>query len=344
MERETEVTDGDFGFEWGRSEGQYFLRNPDGDVKRVTRTVVEQLRESARDETGGLTDLVDEADERSDAAAAALRELVDEDFIRADAPVERIRSPDDVRLWPRTALFLVLLAVGVVAAYVELRSLPAVPSLLGSLSLAQFATATALTFALVVVHEYGHYRASKPYFDARFGAGTVNAVVPVAKTITTDAWLLPRNIRRWINLAGPFVELVVLVPVVAVHHALFPDSLILSLLVVFAMSHVAFSLNPLYHGDGYWLLADTIDVFNLRSRGLEDLSNLRPTWFAAYALASYGFAVVAMSYSTYFTYVHFGPIGVVPVATFLAGAYLASWFDLRERATAAFSALATGLR
>lgn len=333
MERETDVADADFGFEWGCAEDQYFLRNPDGDVKRVTATVVERLRKHAREDGTGLDDLLAEADEESPEAAAVLRGLIEDDFIRDDAAVERIRSPDDVTLWPRTVAFLVVLALGSVAAYVELRSLPPIPALVDSVSLPELLAATVLTSGLVIVHEYGHYRASAPYFDARFSAGTVNAVVPVAKTITTDAWLLPRNVRRWINLAGPFLELAVLVPVVVVHHAVLPHSRVLSLLILFAMSHVVFSLNPLYHGDGYWLLADTVDAFNLRTRGLDDLTDLRPTWFAAYAFASYAFAVVAMSYSTYFTYLHFGPLGVVPVVGFVAGAYLSRWLDVRARAT-----------
>jgi hypothetical protein len=143
--------------------------------------------------------------------------------------------------------------------------------------------------------------------------------------VTNGAWLLPTNLRRWISLAGPLVELAACLPVVAVRYAGISNSPILALVVVGVTSQIVFALNPLYHGDGYWLLVDTFGLDGLKSRGIEDFRGGRPTRAAAYAALSYGFALAATVGATAYAYGRFGVLGAIGSASLVGSAYLASW-------------------
>ncbi|WP_276302344.1 hypothetical protein [Halorussus lipolyticus] len=323
MRTEAEETDSSFGFSWGRVEGDHFLRNGDDEFKKVSSNVITGLREAA---TNGeqFSAVIDRIGEANPAAAETLRELSEEGYVRSGDGIERVRPPDDVRLWPRVALFVALLAVFVGASVHELTR-GALAGLSADLSVGEYAAALVALLGFTAVHEYGHYRASKPYFDADVTVGTINAVVPTVKTVTNGAWLLPTNLRRWISLAGPLVELAACLPLVVARYAGVSDSPVLALVVVGVTSQVVFALNPLYHGDGYWLLVDTFGLDGLKSRGVEDLRSGRATGAAGYAVLSYGFALVATVGATAYAYGRFGPAGALASASIVGSAYLASW-------------------
>lgn len=298
MRREVEIEDAEYGFTWHCVDGQYLLENDDGGFRRVNESVVDLLEKLARGEltiaglrqqVEGGSAVVEESGTTAEEVLSLVETYLDRGVLREDAPVTRVVAPDDVRLWPRVVGFLALFAVfgSVVAPILGSVS----PTFVSRISLFELAVVTVLSTALIGIHEYGHYAASDHYFDPSVRFDLVNGVVPAVVTDTTGSWMLPRNRRIWINLAGPSLELAVAVPIVALHYA-FPDAIVVQVLLLGVFGHVFFSLNPLMHGDGYWILCDFFGLRNVRSDGIDDLTHGRLSLRAVYVVLSYGFGVV----------------------------------------------------
>ena len=60
-----------------------------------------------------------------------------------------------------------------------------------------------------------------------------------------------------------------------------------------------FALNPFIHGDGYFLLVDTFDLLNFRSRGFSDVRSKKITIPATYIIVSYAFGGLLTIISLY---------------------------------------------
>ena len=302
MDRNVVVEDAEYGFSWCHVEGRYFLETPDGGFREVNEAVVRLLEKVARGEiplsalrtqAEGGEEVIDESHTSAEEALSLVEGYVEEGVLREDAPVVEILPPDDVTLWPFVAGFLAVLSVFglAVASVVSNVSVAAVREL----SVGHLAVTMALSAAYLAVHEYGHYAVSDRHFDPSVRFDFVNGVVPAVVTDTTGSWMLPRNWRILINLAGPLVELVAGLPLVALYY-LFPQSLLAQILVVSVFAHVVVSLNPLIHGDGFWILCDYFGLMNVRRKGIEDLTDLRPSWSAAYVVVSYGFGALVAVY------------------------------------------------
>ncbi|WP_276301542.1 hypothetical protein [Halorussus lipolyticus] len=299
MERITERDESPIGYTWGESDDTYFLRNPEGGFRGVSENALKLLEALADGEVV--------RDDLDGEALALVERLEDKGYLRKDAPVVRIVEPDDIRLWPRFLAFVVLLGIGVFATVREIAVLGRLDELLTPVRLSLFA---GLTVVSLIIHEGGHYLASRRFIDPSVDVGTVNGILPVLKTNTDGAWMLPRNRRRWISLAGPFVELVWLVVVLGVELVVGP-SLVLDALVVTTVGRVLLSLNPLIHGDGYWLMVDTFGWVNLRTRGIRDLYERRTSAAAGYVVLSYSLPVVVLLASLSSAVARFGPVAAV---------------------------------
>lgn len=311
MKTETQRPDPEVGYTWGQSGDSYFVRNPDGDFRRVSENAM-QLLEALADGEIATDDL--------DGGAATLAEqLEDEGYFGPDRPVERIVTPSDVPLWPRSVLFFLLLGVVAYAAIPEFVALAALPSVL---SPSVIVTVGGLLVTGIAIHESGHHLAAREYLDPSFRFQRVNGVIPTVATNTSGAWMLPKNRRRWISLAGPFAELLWVLAIVVVRHAFFPANTALGLYLVTAVTGFAFTLNPLIHGDGYWLLVDTFDVVNLRKRGLSDLRNSEFTRAATYAAVSYLYGIATFVASVVGAVYAFGSKGVVLLSVLLGVTFL----------------------
>ncbi|WP_115863343.1 zinc metalloprotease [Halorussus litoreus] len=300
MNVESQRRDAQVGYTWGQAEGTYFLRNSDGDLQGVSENAIRLLEDMAdgdvtrEDLDGGALNLLDG--------------LVDDGFVRLDGSrVGRVVRPEDVRLWPRVLAFLALF--GAILAF-HADQAPTVEELRSLLTPIRVTILVGLTIASIVVHEAGHYLESRRHFDPTIRLGWINAVIPVVVTETNGAWTLPKNRRRWISLAGPFTELAWVGMLVGVYHALFPESLALNVFIFSSLLSIAFSINPLVHGDGYWLLVDTFDLVNLRKRGIRHLRNLQPSLAAAYAVVSYTFTVIMFFVSVGVMYFLYGLVGI----------------------------------
>jgi hypothetical protein len=336
LETEVEETDTRFGFTWVCVDGKYRIRSPDDQFKEVPKVVVDTLRQQASETP--IRELIDETSEQDAEAADVLREMYEGDFIREGAPVERVVSPDDIRLWHRVLAVAILLGVNGVLWVTTLSRLAppfldrpfgylldAVPLLIPLIPLS------------VVVHELGHYyTARKQGLDPSFGASVINGVVPAVVTKTHGGWSLPRNRRMWNTLAGPAYGLVWTLVVFGVYYALFPHpGVAVAGILCFNLQFMA--LNPLFHGDGYLLLTDFLDEQNVRTRGIRHLKQRRPTWLAAYAAASYGFVVVGLLVDLVLGYLVGKWAGSAVVLAASGAIYADSRYDVLDRLRATVS-------
>ncbi|MFO0879172.1 MAG: hypothetical protein U0840_17650 [Gemmataceae bacterium] len=146
-----------------------------------------------------------------------------------------------------------------------------------------FKTAIYLWLALGVVkviHEFGHGLSCK-----RFG-GEVHEMgfllmcfSPALYCNVSDAWILPNKWHRIIiSAAGIYVELVIAAIATFVWWNTptdpFINNLSLSLMIVCSVSTVVFNANPLMRYDGYYVLADWLEIPNLREKSNRFLKNL----------------------------------------------------------------------
>lgn len=268
-----------WGFTYGRTDdGGFWLRSHDGRFKRVHPDLLAVLLElghqSARTPDDGEM-------------ARAIASLKRDGFVRRGQQPTKHERPPDIRLGLRLVLFVALFGMLAGLAWKSLAVAVQVRDPWAHLWVLPF-------FALLaVLHELGHYLAARPYFRPRIGFGLLNGLFPAIVTHTNDAWTCPRNIRIWINLAGPMVDLVAGCAVGVLHLAFWQDDPVLASCIVVQWLRVVFVLNPLIEGDGYWCLCDGLGITNLRTRGLADLKALRLSRASGYTLAS--FACLAAS-------------------------------------------------
>ncbi|PSP85406.1 hypothetical protein BRC83_02935 [Halobacteriales archaeon QS_1_68_17] len=271
-----DISDGEFGFTWGQVDGLLWIRNGEGEYKRLDPAFMETLQAVA----SGGTDLEDV----EEGARRTIETLHEEGYLEPGAQIERLETPEDIRLWPRLLGFGV--SFGALAAYLytHWEAATTVPTDPLSIILLLF-----LLFGIgrvsTTLHEWGHYYACTPYFEPEIGSERLNGALPAAVTYTTEAWRCPRNIRLWISLAGPQVTVLIALAVAGVH-LLVPGVTVLATYVLFEFGRLLLNFNPLLEGDGYLLVSDALGIVNLRTRAFEDLRNRRPSLPAAYAVAS----------------------------------------------------------
>ncbi len=216
----------------------------------------------------------------------------------------------------------------------------------------QFKTVVYLWVALAVVkviHEFGHGLSCK-----RFG-GEVHEMgllflcfSPAMYCNVSDAWKLPSKWHRIIiSFAGIYVELVIAAIATFVWWNTpsqpFINNLSLSLMIVCSVSTVVFNANPLMRYDGYYVLADWLEIPNLREKSNRFLSNLaldhclgvevqpepymelwRKVLFVVYAIVSYIYKWVVTFGILWFMYNFLRPYKLEVISTLLALASLAS--------------------
>ncbi|MCS7016529.1 MAG: HlyD family efflux transporter periplasmic adaptor subunit [Gemmatales bacterium] len=131
-----------------------------------------------------------------------------------------------------------------------------------------------------VIHEFGHGLSCK-----RFG-GEVHemgflflCLSPCLYCNVTDAWLLPNKWHRIIiGAAGIYVEVMIAAICTFIWWWAEPNTLLsnlcLTIMVLCSISTVVFNGNPLMRFDGYYVLADWLEIPNLRERSNRYLTNL----------------------------------------------------------------------
>ncbi len=129
-------------------------------------------------------------------------------------------------------------------------------------------------FFIITIHELAHAAVATRYGCAthRLGIG-IFFIIPVFYADVSEIWRLTRRRRFAINVAGIAAQLGIGSALVAGALA-YPDSVTLKSLIWANLASILLNLIPFAKLDGYWLLADAIDVPNLQARAFAALRHL----------------------------------------------------------------------
>ncbi len=197
--------------------------------------------------------------------------------------------------------------------------------------------------AVKVIHEFGHGLSCKVFGGEVHEMGALLLCLsPALYCNVSDAWTLPNKWHRIIiSAAGIYVELVIASIATFVWWNSgtqpFINNLALSLMVVCSVSTVVFNANPLMRYDGYYVLADWLEIPNLRERSNRFLKNLtlqyclgvevapepymalwRRVLFVSYAIGSYIYRWVVTFAILWFLYSFLRPYKLEVISQMLA--------------------------
>ena len=188
------------------------------------------------------------------------------------------------------------------------------------------------------IHELGHGLMCKHYGGECHEIGFMLLVMtPAMYCNTSDSWLLPNKWHRMaIGAAGMYVETVIAAFATFVWWYTHPGWLYyLALNTVFlcSISTIIFNLNPLLRYDGYYILADYLEIPNLAQKSKTSMINwlrvaclgmqpiqhrslpTRRKWlFAMYSVASFGYRWFVMLAIFWFMIQIFEPYGLSVLA------------------------------
>jgi putative peptide zinc metalloprotease protein len=194
-----------------------------------------------------------------------------------------------------------------------------------------------------IIHEFGHGLSCKAFGGEVHEMGLLFLCFsPCMYCNVSDAWTLPDKWKRIIiSSAGIYVELIIASIATFVwwnspNHP-FINNMSLSLMVVCSVSTVVFNANPLMRYDGYYVLADWLEIPNLRDRCNRYLKNLvldkclgievqpeqymalwRRILFVVYAIVSYIYRWVVTYSILFFMYSFLKPYKLGVISGFLA--------------------------
>jgi putative peptide zinc metalloprotease protein len=131
-----------------------------------------------------------------------------------------------------------------------------------------------------VIHEFGHGLSCKAFRGECHEMGVLlMCLSPALYANVTDAWTVADKWKRIIiSFAGIYVELVIAAVATFVwwYTPAYPtaNNIALCLMVLCSVSTIVFNANPLMRFDGYYILADWLEVPNLREKANRFLNNL----------------------------------------------------------------------
>ena len=134
-----------------------------------------------------------------------------------------------------------------------------------------------------VMHEFGHGLACKHFGGECHEMGIMVLVLtPCLYCNVSDSWMLPNKWHRaCIGAAGIYVELVLASICTFLWWFSEPGllhNLCLNVMFVCSVSTVIFNANPLLRYDGYYILADLVEIPNLRQKATTILSRKLSEW------------------------------------------------------------------
>lgn len=125
-----------------------------------------------------------------------------------------------------------------------------------------------------VIHEFGHGLTAKHFGGEVHEMGILFLVLtPALYCDVTDSWLLPSKWKRiWISAAGIYVEcflasLATFVWWNTTEGLL--NSLMLATMFICSVNTILFNANPLLRYDGYYVMADWLEIPNLRMKSTQ---------------------------------------------------------------------------
>ena len=162
-----------------------------------------------------------------------------------------------------------------------------------------------------IIHEFGHGLTAKHYGGEVHEMGMLFLVLtPALYCDVTDSWLLPNKWKRiWISAAGIYVECFLASIATFVWCYSEPgllNSLSMATMFICSINTILFNANPLLRYDGYYVMADWLEIPNLRIKSTQFFAYLiqekvlgleipvqsympksRRYLFVTYAIASY---------------------------------------------------------
>ncbi|MFZ5831837.1 MAG: site-2 protease family protein [Planctomycetota bacterium] len=207
----------------------------------------------------------------------------------------------------------------------------------------------ALTLGVTkVLHEFGHGLMCKHFGGECHEMGVMFLVLtPCLYCNVSDSWMLPSKWQRAaIGAAGMYVEVVLAAICTFVWWFSEPGLLhylCLNVMFISSVSTIIFNANPLLRYDGYYILADLMEIPNLRQKassilnrkmgewllGIEPpddpfLPDQRQVFFALYAVASGVYRWVVLASILWFLYHVFKPYGLEAIGQTIAAVSIIS--------------------
>ncbi len=203
--------------------------------------------------------------------------------------------------------------------------------------------------AVKIIHEFGHGLSCKAFGGEVHEMGfLLLCFSPAMYCNVSDAWTLPNKWHRIIiSAAGIYVELMIAAAATFIWWntpgGTYVNNLSLSLMIVCSVSTVLFNGNPLMRYDGYYVLADWLEIPNLRDRANRYLQNLamehclgievqpeqymqlwRKVLFVVFAVVSYVYRWVVTFIILHFMATFLKPYKLEVISSMLAAGALAS--------------------
>ncbi len=125
-----------------------------------------------------------------------------------------------------------------------------------------------------IIHEFGHGLTAKHFGGEVHEMGILFLVLtPALYCDVTDSWLLPNKWKRiWISAAGIYVECFLASIATFVWWYSTPgllNSLAMATMFICSVNTIMFNANPLLRYDGYYVMADWLEIPNLRIKSTQ---------------------------------------------------------------------------
>src|SRR5436190_13829890 len=245
------------------------------------------------------------------------------------------------RTFVSLSVFSMLLAVGLVASNWKTfyDKLPDFQSFFNWWTILSFWVCLAV---VKIIHEFGHGLTAKHFGGEVHEMGMLFLVLtPALYCDVTDSWLLPNKWKRiWISAAGIYVECFL-----ASLATFFwwnteqglVNSLSLATMFICSVNTILFNANPLLRYDGYYVMADWLEIPNLRIKSTQFFAYLfqekvlgleipvqsymprsRRFLFVFYAIASYLYRWFVTFSILFFLYKFLQPKGLGSISATMA--------------------------
>jgi putative peptide zinc metalloprotease protein len=193
-----------------------------------------------------------------------------------------------------------------------------------------------------VIHEFGHGLTAKHFGGEVHEMGMLFLVLtPALYCDVTDSWLLPSKWKRiWISAAGIYVECFLASIATFVWFYTSDgllNSLALATMFICSVNTIMFNANPLLRYDGYYVMADWLEIPNLRIKSTQFFTYLfqekvlglevpvqsymprsRRFLFVTYAITSYLYRWFVTFYILKFLYQFLKPYKLGSISAMLA--------------------------
>lgn len=228
----------------------------------------------------------------------------------------------------------------VVVEFDQFRSkIPAFQSFFTPMNMIFLSITLACTKAL---HELGHGLTAKYFGGECHEMGIMILVLtPCPYCNVSDSWMLPNKWHRVaIGVAGVYIECVLASVCTFIWWFSNPgllNHLCLNIMFISSVSTILFNINPLLRYDGYYILADILEIPNLRQKATKILTRKCSEWFlgmeqqddpflpqknqllfAIYTIAAVSYRWVITASIMYFVYTLFKSMDLIIVGQMIA--------------------------